>query len=466
MKFRIEIRTARLGWLLFGVFALILLPYRWPLAAEEWRNPNVSEINALFQVVTRELPNKMVLSAEIDIREPSMSAKELDALIVRDIAKAMAAERRNAKRAGGELVDGDLEGLRESIAKNLRRRFSGTRKLWRKEYYSRSGMLYRNDHYDFANLDTDSMLRSNILSGNIPSLFTEISLGDPAFQRDSRFPKGRSLSINHGIKSASVHKAEEFDVDEPKLWRVFSMEPELAFPVGVLLAEADSIPVETPFNDMILGARLDTEKLAQALEGEVMGWTISAREETIEGQLVSRVDIGGQANSLFSQILAAFVEKASNVEIEEELKNASLAEYSYWMDDLESYPRLLRARKRVPGSLEITSHLERDKQTGSVTLWKNSKRDLKSDEATTVIYRFSEIDINADFSEEKVFGFGQLASLDFVDYGNRIVQHPEDVRILEPPGSSVSYSLWMRRLGLFSILLLPILLLRKRVGLP
>ena len=433
-------------------------------SAEVWRNPRADELTALFGIVTRELPVKMILAAEIGVREPKMASKQLEELISRDVADAIADERRNAERAEGIVRESDLKELGESIAAGLKQRFSGERKLRRKEWYSRSGKLFRNDQFDYASLDSYPELKEDIAAENIPTLFTKIGLRDSEFHRDTPYPQARSLSINHGIQSATVHREGDFDVDEPEMWRALSMEAELAFPIGVLLVAANSIPEDTPFNDMMTGARMDPRKLDQAMKGEVLGWKITARDELLNGRSLSRIEMVGQPGSLFGRILGAFVEKAANEEVRQELEQASAAEYSYLIDQEATHPRLLQAEKRVPGRRETISNREWDEETGLLKSWRSSERNLESHEITSVTYTFTNMDLQADFSDDVVFGFGQLAKLDLVSYGNRIVQHPEGARIIEPTGQGEAYSRWIVKALFFCFLLLPIFFLRKRVG--
>lgn len=447
-----------------GLF-LVLFSDVATFSEEAWRNPRADELTALFGIVTRELPVKMILAAEVHIREPKMASKELEELIALDVTDAMADERRNAERAGGIVRESELEELGESIEAGLKQRFSGERRLRRKEWYSRSGKLFRNDQFDYAHLDSYPELKENIVSENIPSLFTKIGLRDPDFQKDARYPNSRSMSINHGIQSGTVHREGDFDVDEPEMWRALSMEAELAFPIGVLLVAADSISEDTPFNDMMAGARMDPKKLDQAMKGAVMGWKISARDEIRNGRALSRIEMVGQPGSLFGRILGAFVEKAVNLEIRQELEHASLAEYSYLIGDVAAHSKLLQAEKRVPDRRETVSNREWDEETGLLKSWRSIERDLESNQTTTVTYTFTQMDLEADFSDDEVFGFGQLAKLDFVSYGDRIVQHPEGVRIIEPTGQDGGNSRWIVKVLLFCFLLLPILFLRKRIGL-
>ena len=451
---------------LLGVFGFLLVLFSDVAAysSEIWRNPRADELTALFEIVTRELPMKMILGAEVHIREPKMGPKELEGLIARDLADAMADERKNAERAGGIVRESDLEELGESIAAGLKQRFSGERKLRRKEWYSRSGKLFRNDQFDYAHLDSYPDLKENIMSENIPTLFTKIGLRDSDFLKDTRYPRSRSLSINHGTQSGTVNIEGDFDVDEPEMWRALSMEAELAFPIGVLLVEGDSIPEDTPFNDMMVGARMDPKKLDQAMKGEVMGWKISARDEIRNGRALSRIEIIGQPGSLFGRILKAFVEKAGNKEIRQELEQASLAEYSYLIGGVSAHPKLFQAEKRVPDRRETVSNREWDEETGLLKSWKSSERDLESNGTTVVTYTFTKMDLQADFSDDEIFGFGQLAKLDFLSLDNRIVQHPEGARIIEPTGRGDALSRWIVKALLFCFLLLPILFLRKRVG--
>ncbi|MDA7866867.1 hypothetical protein N9B57_02920 [Verrucomicrobia bacterium] len=434
-------------------------------SAEPWRNPRADELTALFGIVTRELPVKMILAAEVHIREPKMASKELEELISRDVADAVADERKNAERAGGIVLESDLKELAESVAVGLKQRFSGERKLRGKEWYSRSGRLFRNDQFDYAHLDAYPELKENIMSENIPTLFTKIGLRDSDFQKDTRYPQSRSMSINHAIQSGTVHREGDFDVDEPEMWRALSMEAELAFPIGVLLVEADSIPEVTPFNDMMVGARMDPKKLDQAMKGEVMGWKISARDEMRNGRTLSRIEMVGQPGSLFGRILGAFVEKAGSREIRQELEHASLAEYSYLIGDVAAHPKLFQAEKRVPDRHETVSNREWEEETGLLKSWRSSERDLESNGTTTVTYTFTKMDLQADFSDDEIFGFGQLEKLEFVSYGNRIVKHPEGARIIESTGQGDANSRWIVKVLLFCFLLLPILFLRKRVGL-
>ncbi len=430
-------------------------------------SPSVGELKALFAVVAEELPPKMVLAAEIEILEPPMDPEELERLIAEDVKYSMDAERRLAEKAGGTIPESDLESLREVIELDRRKRHSGKRRLRRKEWYSHSGKLYRNDWFDFLSLELHPEIETNIMSGRIPTHHSEISLSKPGVVSDSRFPEGSGISIDHGLQSASVHKAGSFKVDEPELWPVLSLEGELAFPLGVLLAEEGSIPEDPPFRDMIAGAKLDEKKLAQAAQGEVLGWKISAANESLDGQAATRISMVGQPRSMFTQILGALIEKTANVEIKEDLADAAAAEYSYWIGTKETStePRLLKAEKRVAGRFVLSSTREWDESTGLIRRWVKLKQDLKTGDETRTSYTFDEVNLNATYSDEDVFGYGQLDNFEFIDYDRRLVQFPEGSRIIELENSVETFPDWAKKTILFVIVLIPVLFIRKVLGL-
>lgn len=437
------------------------------LSAEISRTPYSVELEALFEIVTRTLEEKMILAAEIEISEPAMEADELEELIARDIADARATERQLAEKAGGIVTQSDLDAIEVGVANDLRKRFSGKRRLRRKEWYSTFGALYRSDWFDYMVLDSYPSLQEKIVSGEIPTHLSEISFADSGLVADPRFPEGRGISIDHGIQSASVYKEGGGEVDEPELWPVLTLEGELAFPLGVLLAKEGSIPEDPTFRDMMVGARLDEDKLDQAIRGKVLGWKIVAENKTLDGQAVTKISMRGQPKSMFNQILRALVEKTSNVEIKEDLADAASAEYSYWIAAIGSPngARLLRAEKRVPGKFLVSSTREWDKSTGLIGRWVKLRRDLKTGEETQLSYSFDEMDLNAAFSDDEVFGYGQLADFEFINYDNRLVQFPEGTKIIESGTSSNGSSDWVRKVILFTIVLIPVLFIRKVLGL-
>ena len=433
------------------------------LSAEASRNPSDRELRALFEIATRPLPEKMLLAAKIEISEPPMEAGKLERLISESVDEAVADEKRRAKLAGGKVSQSDMDDLKTLITEDLRRRFAGKRRFWRKEWYAKSGKLYRTDSIDYLDLESDPILRTNIVSGKIPCAETKISFASGELARDTRFPNGHGITINHGIQSASVHSGPDFTVSEPELWPVLSMKAELAFPIGVLLAKADSIPEETPFRDMLLGAEVEQAKLEQAKRGEVMGWQVVAQDDVIGTTEVCRLTFKGQSESLFSKILDAMIDNSPNPEMQQALANASSAEFSYWIGHLDSPegPKLYRAAKTTPGQQSLVVDRRWDGSTDRLTTWSFREQNLENDDETVTSYDFEEVDLKAEFSDEEIFGYGQLAHLDYVDYEQRIVQHPEGVRILDSPNRKARDTNWMGRVLLLAVIALPVFYIRK-----
>ena len=448
-------RLSSLGLLISIQLALLSVNAQ---TAKTFRMPTESEVRALFELATRPLPEKMLLTAEIEILEPPMQPDELERHISESIAENEADEKRKEKLAGGPIAESESDDFETFITNALTKRYSGKRKLWRKEWYSRSGELYRSDSYDFLDLELDPILRTNILSGSIPCLYSKISFARGGIEKDSRFPKGQSMSINHGIQSGSVHTAEGFSISEPELWPALSMNAELSFPIGVLLAKADTFPEEPPFRDMILGVELDEAKLNQALQGEVFGWRITARDDLIDDEQVSRIVLQSQANSFFNQILGALIENATNQKGKEDLSAVASAQFTYWIGKIAqpSGPRLLKVEKSVPGRRRLTATRQWDDSTGLLKSWSLSDQNLNNGEETNTTYHFKHVDLQASFSDEDVFGYGQLQPLQIVSYDKQVIQIPEGTRLIQgPPEKKVDYKLVMAQLILYTVVLLP-----------
>lgn len=464
MPFTNHLLTRQLELIRIVLPILVVLLHSKAQSAEAFRNPRQSELRALFELATRPLPEKMLLTAEIEILEPPMQPDELERQISESIAENEADEKRKEKLAGGPIAESESDDFETFITNALTKRYSGKRKLWRKEWYSRSGELYRSDSYDFLDLELDPILRTNILSGSIPCLYSKISFARGGIEKDSRFPKGRSISINHGIQSGSVNKEGGYSVSEPELWPALSMSAELSFPIGVLLAKADTFPEEPPFRDMILGVELDEAKLVQALQGEVFGWKITARDDLIGDDKVSMIVLKSQANSFLNQILGALIENATNQKGKEDLSAVASAEFTYWIGKIAqpSGPRLLKVEKSVPGRRRLTATRQWDDSTGQLKSWSLSDQNLNNGEETNTTYHFKHVDLQASFSDEDVFGYGQLKPLQIVSYDKEVILYPEGTRLIQAsPEMKVDYKLIMAQLIPFVVLLLSIYIGRQ-----
>jgi hypothetical protein len=219
----------------------------------EWRRPTLDELERLYDLATKSLPERMILDSEIDIQEPPLPQTELEKRIKQAIDEELEFELKAAKAINRPPRINDQEELKKAIREDLSLRYSGERNLRRREWHSRSGKLLRIDQLDMALLETDPILRTDLSSGRIDTLFTDISIDDPDFLQQEKYSKAKGFRINHAISSASVFVKSAFQSEPPILWHAFSIEPEMAFPIVSLLMEADSTPISSPFPDHMAG---------------------------------------------------------------------------------------------------------------------------------------------------------------------------------------------------------------------
>ena len=275
----------------------IFYPTSW--VAETWRNPTSSELNHVFEWATRDVPNQMLLASEIHIDEPPLSQKEI--LEIHEQSSTSNATQSEGLSAAKKKV------LKEQNLLSLKRRFSGKRRLSHREWYSRSGKLYRIDSLDHQSLLEDSILRTNIHSGKIEYHYSKVGINDPEFLSNTKHPKARRLRINHGIRSGSVKTTTSSWDDEPQFWQALTLEPELAFPIASLLMATNTIPNSPTFRESMSGLKANQDRIRETANGQVNGWTFVTRHETLDGKPVTRLKVKGREQSLFTQVLNELV---------------------------------------------------------------------------------------------------------------------------------------------------------------
>ena len=444
---------------------LIILPLRASQAANiEWRTPTRAELEQLFDLATRKLPEKMLLESEINIQEPALPSDQLEKIIKDDIERALEHERKVLEAIGKSLPDSEIEDLKQGIRTYLSDRFSGKRHLLRREWYARSGKLYRIDRLDLASLVAESVIDSESPSERIDTGSSEIAINDPHFLRNEKHSNALGFAINHGIKSASVFVESEFQFDPPELWQAFSLEPELAFPITSLLMKADSNPIESPFRDSMAGIERNNENIQEAANGEALGWSFQAHDEYMNGSLSTRIRISGQPSSVFTKILMKMAEENTPKEIKHQLTDASSAVYTFWITKDPLPSRLLRAEKAVPDGSRQVSIRQSFNRHEFPEVWTTKTFNSEKQLVGTKLVTFKNADLKPDFNETDVFGPGLLEDLEFVDVDGRLVQNKHNGTLVKLDNSESKYPFgqWTIRAIFFVFLLFPVYYLRGR----
>jgi hypothetical protein len=442
---------------------LTILPLRVTQAADiEWRNPTQDELEQLFDLATRQLPERMLLDSEIDIQEPALPSDQLEEIIKEDIERALGHERKVFKAIGKSLPENEVEELNQEIRTYLSDRFSGKRHLLRREWYARSGKIYRIDRLDFASLVAEPVIGSEGRSERIDTGSSEITFNDPDFLRDEKYSNALGFAINHGIKSASVFVESEFQFDPPELWHAYSIEPELAFPITSLLMHADSAKKKSSFNDSMAGIKRNEKHLQNATDGELLGWNFRAHDEDMDGIPTTRIRISGPPSSVFTKILMKMAERNAPREIKHQLEDASSAVYTFWITKDPAPPRLLRAEKAVRGGSRLVSIRQSFNHHEFPEVWTTETYDSENQLLEKKQITFKKADLKPDFIE--VFGPGLLEDLEFVDVDGLLVQnkHNGTLLILDESDSKNGLSQWTIRAIFFLFLLFPVYFLRKR----
>ena len=380
---------------------------------ETWRNPTSVELNQIFQWATRDFPEQMLLVSEIDIDEPPLAQNEILEIYERNSSS-------NATPSEG-LTPADQKVLNEQNLLSLKRRFSGKRKLSRREWYSRSGKLYRIDSLDHQSLLEDSILRTNIDSGRIEYHYSKVGINDLEFLSNTKHPKARRLRVNHGIRSGSIKTTISPWDDEPQFWQALTLEPELAFPIASLLMATNSIPTSPTFRESMSGLKANQDRIREAARGLVNGWTFTARQETLDGKPVTRLKVKGGEQSLFTQILNELVRQQPLLDLKQDLRDASRAEFSYWIDHHDP-PRLLRAEKTIPKKSRYVSERKNFNDSGFPLLWQTRIDDFEKQTVTSTTRHFSTADLNPKFQETDIFGLRLLDTLNLVERDGELIE--------------------------------------------
>jgi hypothetical protein len=395
----------------FGCLLALFYPTSW--GAETWRNPTSLELNQIFDWATRDSPSQMLLVSEIHINEPPLSQKE----ILRIYKQSSSS---NEAHFEG-LSAAEQKVLKEQELLSLKRRFSGKRKLSQREWYSRSGKLYRIDSLDHQSLLEDSILRTNIDSGKIEFHYSKVGINDPEFLSNTKYPKARRLRVNHGIQSGSIKTTTSPWDDEPQFWQALTLEPELAFPIASLLMATNTIPNSPTFRESMAGLKANQDRIREAAGGQVNGWTFVARQEILDGEPVTRLKVKGGVQSLFTQVLNELIRQQPLPGLKQDLRNASRAEFSYWIDHHDP-PRLLRTEKTIPGESRYVSERKNFNGSGFPLLWQTKIEDLKKQTSTSTTRHFSTADLNPNFEETDIFGLSLLDSLILVGLDGELIE--------------------------------------------
>ena len=449
-----------------GLICLLCsLPLVNTIAAEnEWGKANRVELEHLFDLATRSLPDKMFLEAKIDIQEPPMSEEDLQLEIDQDLKNAIERHQRIKDATGQPRPQQELDSLKVGIRNYLTDRFSGKRKLSRKEWFSRSGRLLRIDKLDNATLIADSVLQSKITSGEVDSSSSEITISDPDFLRHENYPKAKGIAIIHGISSASVFVESSFQFDPPELWQAYSIEPELAFPITSLLMVPDSLPESSPIKDSMAGIKRNDQNVRKAADDGIAGWHFQARDEMLNGIPTRRIRISGSPSSIFSTILIKIAERNTPKNVKRQIHDASSAIYSYWIEKHSDPPRLLRAEKAIRGGNRNVSIRKSFNDHEFPTRWISEIYDSQNQLQRSKQVVFTTANLEPEFKEQEVFGTQLLEKLDIVDRdGVRVQSKYEATRIdLNEPNPEDHYSQWTIRIIFFLFLLFPIYYLRRK----
>jgi hypothetical protein len=388
------------------------------------RNPTPEEVLELFERLTKPVPPRLLLVAELEILKPSWTEEQVQ----RELAnqeRIMAANDRN-------LVPADKEMLRQGRLKAIRSSNSGRKQMKVREWLS--GALYRLDQTDLSILEVDDTLAYKITNNIISYHMTFVNINDPAFTNMTAF------YANHSIESATIGTSRQQRLE---LWQALTVEPNFAMAFLILLVDTNSIAaaatnqVDTSF----AGWRMDSRKLDALVKQEIPHWSFTVREIPIEGNLVKCLVMEGIPNGPKAGFKLAFYSDAANPS------------------------RLLRieAESKTPPTHYISIREDFD-GNGFPRFWHTDSMDEKGVRMSRTV-RFTEADINPVFEDRDVFlprfPTNYIVAA-ITPSGSQIVQHPNpNFRILDERATS---RIKPTLIVIIAVLLLaPLILLRRKL---
>ena len=411
----------RVCWLLFSVSICC------PIFAASERLARPTELGLLYDVLTREVSEKVHFRVHTEIREAAATEEEIAAMLTYQ-EQIMAEEEKHYSEA-------QRSEIREFRVKQLRADMSGTKRfeheLWR------SGALYRLDQ---RNLDRPDELGDEM-----------VNIGDLSF---TNVP---SFTINRDVGSANIQRDPELAHQELRLWDAATMGPELGLPCIVAFggSRGDG-EVATDWDGLRASTDADPARVQRLSRDEDPNWKVRVKEED-----------GGDPNRLV-------IELSGRIRIPSILRESVpglrdrriLARYEL---DVGKEPRLLLGEvKDVGSSMEYRAIRSEFDDSGFPRRWEI--RTVSGDDAKTrdVFHRFLHVDLNPAFNDREIFSpdFSDVTFVSEFDGEGvgTVLKNPDESLVGKGPvdGTDRSFRAWMIRFVICLAFVTPLVFYFKR----
>jgi hypothetical protein len=356
------------------ILSLVLMHHSM-LIADTVTNDSTTSIKAqqLFDLITKPVPPKLRLLAEIEAVEPGWSKEQ--------VQKMLAKQQQAMKDVDARFSTKDREQIRTSRIKAITASHSGRKLLKAQEWLS--GKKYRLDETDFSFIAMDTVLSNKISSGSLPFHRSYLDLEDPSFGPLSY------ISVNHSGNSATIYDFTNNTtiVMHPRqeLWQAFTIEPNLA--LAFLLACADTNSVYALSNNFInssmAGLRMDARKLDRLVSGHDPIYTIKVENTFLDSIPVTLLSLRMKSTA--------------------QSKGAS-AEITYWFDQTTG-GRLYKVAGQYGKNAHVTSTRSHFDANNFPRLYQTEYVDDNGAIAGKKI-TFKEVDLHPDFDDAATFSRG------------------------------------------------------------
>jgi hypothetical protein len=350
----LTLRTIGLGLISLGLLSCLFCV---EASVADSRAASLEEIQTLFDLATVG-PQRMRVVADIVSNEPKWSEEQIAAEI----------------RRQNELYN-DLGPLPEAMQRErtnaAARSHSGMRILHVQEWYSAGH--YRLDQTD-EGMVSEQYLKDH--PGTYRNSF--VNIDDPALSTY------RSYFADHELRDVQLSKTILYGKND--LWRALGLEPELAFPVLVALADSKSGPLGRPATDADLSMlKINPLKAELLHNGSHPIWRLDTITE------------GGQENR------RRFILRGRTMSLIEPYEQSDM-EFVYEVGRVGQRPICMEASltNHTTHSAFISKRERFDAQ-GFPHVWKRTtiRPGLLAKQLDVV---FKEVDLNPTFKDEQVFG--------------------------------------------------------------
>lgn len=366
----------------------LLNPVAW--AAGE-RSPSVAEIEALFRVLTRELPHQFRLAAEVELVDPPASESEVQTMLRQQEEMMRKYDQLSTRTERDALRDARLRGLRQWA--------SGRRRYLQREWYS--GALYRLDQ-------TDLSIQPPTGQQNTPEVYTDtfINIDDPSFASYS------SVWVTHPLRSATLDERPVSKWQRADLWQAYVAEPQYAFLFVLATADRQSVAslAANTYQASFAGADFDSARALALAEGKIPGMRLLVEE------------IRGEATPLTCLRLTS-----SNA------TSGSEVVINYCLDT-DTLSRLVHLEVLENGQSRYSATTDEYDESGFPHYWRTERVDEQGKLHVRTV-RFTEVSLSVAFDDHEVFG-AHFPTNYMVGLWNKageysLLQNPGNVKVLD-----------------------------------